>query len=60
MLIAGLGERYSGERLLQEMRSLESEPRVVVGNQPSIRVSAVELRELVLNEASAPLLLPFR
>ena len=40
-------ERHSRERLLQEMRSLESEPRVdgvVVGNQPSTRVSATELR----------------
>jgi hypothetical protein len=49
VLTADVGERHPGERLLQEMRSLEGEPRVVVGNQPSIRVSPTELRELVLN-----------
>jgi hypothetical protein len=44
-------EQHSGERLLHEMRSLESEPRVAVPvvNQPSIQVSVMELQELVLN-----------
>ena len=42
-------EQHSRKCLLHEMRSLESEPRVVVGNQPSTQVSVAELQELVLN-----------
>ena len=46
MLTADVGGRHSEERLLEEMRSPESKPRVVVVlNQPSIRVSATKLVE---------------